>query len=128
MSYIHVCAPDPIIRKAVFLKCPTCKTKRRFLAECYEWYGATLTCLTCGDIWNDGELKERPHRHAWRTASVYNAKQRLAIAKRDAALQAAGSEVTDLDDLPHFCGVCHRPLEHVRPGKWQCNSCEAQEG
>jgi len=28
------------------------------------------------------------------------------------------------DDLVHFCGQCGRPMEIVRPGKWQCSHCE----
>jgi len=28
------------------------------------------------------------------------------------------------DDLTHFCGQCGTPLQHVRPGKWQCPECE----
>ena len=88
MGDIHICAPAADIRKAAFQKCPTCKRKRRFLAEHYEWYGWRMTCLTCGDVWNDGERQERPFNHGWRKASVYNAKGRLAIAKKDTALPA----------------------------------------
>lgn len=25
----------------------------------------------------------------------------------------------------HTCGACGSELEHIRPGRWQCNHCEA---
>ena len=30
------------------------------------------------------------------------------------------------DDLQHYCGTCQKPMQHVRPGKWQCNYCEGE--
>ena len=30
--------------------------------------------------------------------------------------------IFDEDDLPHVCGDCGTPLQHVQPGKWQCDN------
>lgn len=57
-------------------RCPTCKKSRRFLMVHEEWYGWTLTCLTCGDSWQDGELRERPFKRGWRLDAVLEAKRR----------------------------------------------------
>lgn len=35
-----------------------------------------------------------------------------------------GEDVTNMDDLPHYCGDCGSRLDIVRPGKWQCPQCE----
>lgn len=29
------------------------------------------------------------------------------------------------DDQQVRCGECGKPMQHVRPGKWQCDNCEA---
>jgi hypothetical protein len=43
-----------------------------------------------------------------------------------------GCGALDADDLLCLrcqapCGDCGAAMELVRPGKWQCNSCEARE-
>lgn len=61
-----------IIRKPV-RDCPHCKTRRRML-ECFqEWYGWTNTCLTCGEMWTDGEWHPRPFERGWRKANIDSA-------------------------------------------------------
>lgn len=46
--------------------CPTCKTKRRMLMHyAGMYYGHDVTCLTCADRWQDGELAPRPFRPDW---------------------------------------------------------------
>jgi hypothetical protein len=59
--------------------CPTCKKNRYFWGWFQEWYGWEITCLKCGDVWQDGERTERPFLRGWRKASVKSA---LAHARR----------------------------------------------
>lgn len=63
-------------------RCPTCKTRRRMLAQDEAWYGMTVTCCHCGDSWQDGELCPRPRMRGWR---------KEAAAKATAAWLAAGT-------------------------------------
>lgn len=81
---IHICAPSPTHTSLLVCHCPTCNDIRQFLVEDFEWYGAKLTCLTCGDAWSDGEREERPFRRGWRKDAIAAA---LARAKR-AGLEA----------------------------------------
>jgi hypothetical protein len=60
--------------------CPTCKKSRKFLCEFEEWYGWTITCLTCGDQWMDGQRGDRPFERGWRKKAVEYAKKRLSAA------------------------------------------------
>jgi hypothetical protein len=83
--HIHVTPADRIGVET--LECSTCETERGFLLEHYEWYGWMLTCLSCGDQWEDGERLERPFRRAWRKAAVAEALARLETALR--AVQSA---------------------------------------
>lgn len=55
------------------LPCPTCKTRRRMLAQDEVWYGTTLTCCHCGDRWQDGELYPRPQQRGWRKEAAAKA-------------------------------------------------------
>ena len=54
--------------------CPTCGRRRRFYGTWAEWYGWTLTCLGCGDAWQDGERMERPFMRGWRADRIRRAK------------------------------------------------------
>lgn len=66
------------------LACPTCKQRRSFLRvySTSMFYGATDTCLGCGDSWSDGELRERPFARGWRQRAVAAAKAKLACKKK----------------------------------------------
>lgn len=57
-------------------RCPTCAARRTFVVEypASPWYGATWTCLGCGDMWSDGERHERPFRPGWRPQRIAHAK------------------------------------------------------
>ena len=68
--------------------CPVELRRRRFAAFSDDWYGATWTCLGCGDRWTDGEMHERPFRPGWRMANVAEAKRTWALAGRSAAHEA----------------------------------------
>jgi hypothetical protein len=41
-----------------YMHCPTCNVRRRFLQHYAGLsYGHDVTCLTCGDQWQDGERR-----------------------------------------------------------------------
>ena len=58
------------------------------LVEYYEWYGASVSCLRCGDQWNDGELSMRPLARGWRKRNIAEFEKRLTSLALDAATAA----------------------------------------
>jgi hypothetical protein len=64
--------------KSKIVKCPTCEHRRKFLCEFQEWYGWLITCLTCGDRWENGEMLPRPFERGWRKRKIAEAKHRLS--------------------------------------------------
>jgi len=77
MSDVIICFSHFDEQKIMMHDCPTCKSEQQFLAEHEPWYGWSLTCLNCGDQWNDGELSERPFARGWRQRAIDHAKQRI---------------------------------------------------
>ena len=77
MESIHICQPKVDFFKLSVRRCPTCRKRRRMLVEHFAWYGFTVTCLTCGDEWQDGERCMRPCERGWRPKAVARAKARL---------------------------------------------------
>ncbi|MET9957428.1 hypothetical protein ABZ135_38550 [Streptomyces sp. NPDC006339] len=72
------------------LRCPTCKTRRRMLAQDEAWYGLSMTCCHCGDRWQDGELYPRPRQRGWRKEAAANATTAwLAAGRYDSAAHQA---------------------------------------
>lgn len=74
MSYVHIHAPPSLTRQIKRLDCPTCDVPRPMIIYTYEWYGASITCLGCGERWQDGEMMQRPFMPRWRDKSVTEAK------------------------------------------------------
>lgn len=64
--------------KCVVIDCPVCERPRRFLSQFQEWYGSTITCCGCGDMWTDGEPHERPFAPGWRQQNIRRARKVLA--------------------------------------------------
>lgn len=66
------------------LDCPVCKRRRRMVQfiDFSPYYGGTLTCLGCGDGWQDGEMLERPFRPRWRLESRDHARKAWAAGSR----------------------------------------------
>lgn len=81
MTAVIVCRAQRYLIRRI-LSCPTCKTRRRMLAQDEVWYGTTLVCCHCGDRWQDGELYPRPSQRGWR---------KDAAAKATAEWVAAGA-------------------------------------
>jgi hypothetical protein len=71
---VVVCAPDTYLLRRI-LRCPTCRTKRRFVGKDAPWYGPRWTCCGCGDSFGDGERLQRPARRGWRKQAVAEAKR-----------------------------------------------------
>lgn len=79
---IYVCSPTPLATVRRIIRCPNCKTRRRFVVTYYEWYGALATCCACGDQWSDGERLPRPFARGWRKVATAKAKAQWASATR----------------------------------------------
>lgn len=73
-------SPQGIVRRRV-MECPICTTRKRFVETWGgAWYGSTLTCLGCGDQWQDGELGYRPFQRGWREKSKARAREKWTTA------------------------------------------------
>ncbi len=73
----NICAPTPVDIRSMKKDCPVCEKETEFLCEYYEWYGGEITCLNCGDRWNEDGRARRPFERGWRERSIANAKARL---------------------------------------------------
>ena len=73
------------------------------------------------------ELKQRNARLTWMLRAI---DARLHNDMSDDTLRQICNVIvsaTAMDaPLPSHCLVCGSALEAVRPGKWQCNTCEAR--
>lgn len=76
---VIVCSPRGILGWRI-IKCPTCDKRRKMLVRWEAWYGDTITCLTCADVWMDGECMPRPFRPKWRQERLARARQDLSRA------------------------------------------------
>lgn len=79
---ISICKPTIKITKVGISFCPTCKSRRKFFGWFQDWYGWHITCLKCGDQWQDGERLERPFMPKWRQKSIESAKRMMREASR----------------------------------------------
>lgn len=71
---IHIHAPQPTHARKRRKRCPTCRVRRTFVCFAYAWYGWHVTCLGCGDAWQDGEMMPRPFAPRWREKSIASAR------------------------------------------------------
>ena len=78
MSYIHINRTRSSETVCQVTHCPTCDRLRRMSAQFQEWYGWTLTCSGCGDMWSDGEMHPRPFAAGWRRQGREHARKVLA--------------------------------------------------
>ena len=63
--------------RAVRVHCPTCRPFRvAAVAAFQEWYGWMVTCLRCGESWQDGEMLMRPCEPGWRPKAIQAARTR----------------------------------------------------
>ena len=71
--------------------CPVCERRRRFVivVPVSPYYSHTMTCLGCGDSWEDGERHERPFQRGWRQKAQTKARQQWTNAFRQTPEQRA---------------------------------------
>ena len=72
---VHIYAPQPTEATLDRMPCPTCGRRTYFVCLFYEWYGWDVTCLACGDAWQDGERAPRPFAPRWREKSKESARR-----------------------------------------------------
>ena len=80
---VHINAPQPTSRRKFRKVCPTCKAKRTMVTWFYEWYGPTITCLGCGEQWNEDGMLPRPFEPGWRKKGIARARRRWAESEVD---------------------------------------------
>lgn len=78
LGEVHICFATVDAARPHFSHCPTCKGRRKFWAWFQHWYGWTVTCLRCGDRWQDGEMLERPFKPRWRQENIDHARKMMA--------------------------------------------------
>ena len=76
---VHIYAPPAISRFIRSGVCPDCKKRTRFIGWCYEWHGASSTCLRCGREWQDGEWMPLPFMRGARERNIAKAKRRWRL-------------------------------------------------
>ncbi|MEE9598564.1 MAG: hypothetical protein V3V96_17455 [Acidiferrobacterales bacterium] len=72
---VHICAPSPESVRLVRVRCPTCERRTYFVASTYEWYAGDMTCLACGDSWNEDGRAVHPFERGWRGKSIAAARR-----------------------------------------------------
>lgn len=56
---LHIHAPKPKSVEVVKFHCSTCASQHDGLAEHFEWYGVDLTCLNCGEVFDEDGLSSQ---------------------------------------------------------------------
>lgn len=77
---VTICQTPPMYIRRRIRRCPTCKRRRRFVDESFEWYGPKATCCACGDSWGEDGRYPRPFMRGWRTPAVARARQLWSVA------------------------------------------------
>ena len=90
---MSICAPALDEVAIMHGRCPCCKKPRaRFLRMSYgPYYGGDLTCLYCGDGWNEEGRKERPLYRYWRRDSIAYARKTIARYRKARELVRGGA-------------------------------------
>lgn len=78
---VIICSPKVKEQRVMMRKCPTCNKKRKMFGFFQEWYGWHITCLGCGDQWQDGEMLERPFMPRWRKENIESARRAMCEKK-----------------------------------------------
>ena len=79
---VHVHAPPPTRGDIRRMDCPTCERRTYSVGLFFEWYGWDVTCLACGEEWQDGERAERPFAPKWRERNKEAARVAYRAFKR----------------------------------------------
>ena len=74
MSDIHICWSRKDEERIIFMRCPSCRRQNaKFYGWRQDWYGWTITCTECGEMFADGEWLERPWSPGWREENILKA-------------------------------------------------------
>lgn len=71
-----ICMPAVLDKKKWRRVCPSCTFYATHVGFFQEWYGWSVTCLNCGEEWQDGEWGERPFVQGWRSKNIEAARKR----------------------------------------------------
>lgn len=85
-----VCGPPRgIYHRLTDFTCWTCEVETR-MVQTWDgaYYGTTLYCLECGDVWADGYRYERPFARYWKRDRIQAATKMWDNALSDEAWQA----------------------------------------
>lgn len=82
---LHIHAPQSTDRFLNRQDCPTCKRRTFFVGFYTPWYGIDVTCLKCGDSWQDDEMLDRPFCRGWRKDAIERVKRRWRAWSQEAA-------------------------------------------
>jgi len=79
MASIHICYPKLIGNEVRDLECKhgICGKVTPHHCRYFEWYGPSVTCLGCGESYQDGERCERPFARGWRKKSIQHSHKHL---------------------------------------------------
>lgn len=77
-SVLHVCRTRVDSCRKVIQICWNCKKRRAMWGWFQEWYGWHITCLSCGEQWQDGEHVPRPFMPKWREENIKHARKMMA--------------------------------------------------
>lgn len=72
---LTVCMPTIHDVKKWRRLCPSCTFRATHLGWFQEWYGWHITCLNCGESWQDGEWCPRPFEPKWREKNIAAARR-----------------------------------------------------
>jgi len=74
-GHLIICCPTITRVKKWRRLCPSCTFRATMLGWFQEWYGWNVTCLHCGENWQDGEWSERPFAPGWRQHNIESARR-----------------------------------------------------
>jgi hypothetical protein len=81
MKGLHICYSRMDETKKWRRRCPSCTFRTTMFGWFQEWYGWHITCLHCGEQWQDGCQVERPFMSGWRKRNIAEARRLWSIYK-----------------------------------------------
>lgn len=99
MSLVHIHSPQTDDFGIWRHNCPTCERRTYQVWRHTPWYGSDVTCMRCGEAWQDGVRSERPFAPRWRERRKSEARALYRRLLRHMAEAAALCR----DQRPHSC-------------------------
>ena len=95
---LHIHSPKGYTFRTI-QACGTCKRRRRFIVQMFEWYSTMWTCCGCGNTWSDdGRYKKSKDMLA-------KCIKQSRVDWRNAMTRRAAMEALSLDIRKHDIGV-----------------------